>query len=306
MGMTTDSRRRFGCVIRIRPSEVQIFGRALDFDRGGRVHLALIVASACSHRPVATHEGGYGARRVMRESEMEHGEIAIPKTSEGDWFRALVLGTVGSVPVAGSLVSSIVAELWRGPFERRVDLLFAEFARRIAQLERALSDDDLLRDSVLSAVSIAARDALASDDDKIAYLASALSNVASNPTWTHDEAATLLRLVSQLTASHLRVLELLQDPKEWAARNHVELQGVPDDDGSYRQRDMIADAFAQLDQKVDGLHTILQDLESKGFLNTIGLAEENPQDAAIALLEMTSELGDRIVQFVTWSPEQLN
>ncbi len=213
------------------------------------------------------------------------------------------MGGVGSVPFGGSLASAIFAEMWRAPLQRRVDSLFEEFAQRIVQLERALSDADLLRESVLTATSIAARDAIMSDDEKIGYLASALSNVASSAAWTHDEAATLLRLVSQLTASHLRVLELLQDPPGWAAKHRVELRAVPGDDGTFRQRDIITDAFAQLGQGVGGLCTILQDLESKGFLNTLGLAEEEPREAAIRLSEMTSELGDLIIRFVTWNPD---
>lgn len=242
-------------------------------------------------------------RVAMGQSDMEQGDLVVPKASAVDRLRGVVLGGVGSVPFGGSLASAIFAEMWRAPLQRRVDSLFEEFAQRIVQLERALSDADLLRESVLTATSIAARDAIMSDDEKIGYLASALSNVASSAAWTHDEAATLLRLVSQLTASHLRVLELLQDPPGWAAKHRVELRAVPGDDGTFRQRDIITDAFAQLGQGVGGLCTILQDLESKGFLNTLGLAEEEPREAAIRLSEMTSELGDLIIRFVTWNPD---
>lgn len=234
---------------------------------------------------------------------MDSSELVVPHASAIDRIRALTLGAVGIVPGAGPMVSSILGELWTAPLQRRQERLFEEFARRISTLEVALSDSALVRESVVTAAWIAGRDAYTSDDAKIAYLASALANVAANPMWAHDEAATLLRLISQLTASHLRVLALLQDPDGWATRNNVKIRAIAGTDGSYRQRDMIADAFSQLGHDVDGLTTILQDLESKGFLSTIGLAEENARDAAIRLTSMTSDLGNRLVEFVTWNPD---
>lgn len=236
---------------------------------------------------------------------MKDRELAVPRASAVDRIRAMMLGAVGTVPIAGSLLSAILGEVWAEPLQRRLDSLFEEFARRICQLEVALSDDDLRRESLVTAAMLAGRDARSSDSAKISYLASALANVAASPTWSHDEAATLFRIMSQLTGSHLRVLSLLKNPDDWSAKNNVTIRAVAGADGAYRQRDMIADALDQLGHDVTGLQTILQDLESQGLLSTIGIAEENPRQAAARLLAMTSELGNRVVEFVTWQPDAL-
>ena len=134
-------------------------------------------------------------------------------------------------------------------------------------LEARLGDLDLERDVVLSTASIAAMDAATSDNDKIAKLADALANVTVNHTWAHDEAVTLMRHVSHLTASHLRVLEMLRDPEEWATR--------PTESGSYLLRDMIEDAFSQAGEPVVGLRTILQDLEPNDPVRVLGEEQIN-------------------------------
>jgi hypothetical protein len=47
------------------------------------------------------------------------------------------------------------------------------------------------------------------------------ANVAARPDWLHDEVVTLMRHVGQMTASHIRVLELLRDPGVRAERQAV-------------------------------------------------------------------------------------
>jgi hypothetical protein len=71
-----------------------------------------------------------------------------------------------------------------------------------------------------------------------------------------------MRHVGQLTASHIRVLELLRDPDAWAARHDVAYKAI-ERNGVYFIRHMIADAFQQLGHDEIEMQIVLQDLDSR-------------------------------------------
>ena len=162
-----------------------------------------------------------------------------------------MIGAISEVPLAGGVVSAFVGELWGDPLQKRQQTLFEEVLRRIARLETPLDPGLLHRDAVLTAVTIGAQASFAADDEKIRYLANALMNVILDPTWEHDVAAAMLRLVDEMTASHIRILDLLCDPGKWAQRHGVQFRQVPRG-GSYYLRDTIEDAFAQVGEPLVG------------------------------------------------------
>ena len=246
----------------------------------------------------------YRTRRTAPSTlrpEVLMGDVNPFQSSASDRIRSVVLGGVGSVPLAGNALAAIVGEIWAPTIYKRMERCWEEIVTRIAQLEDALNDERLNSEAVTSAIAIASREATYSDDEKIHYLANAVANVVADDTWEHDVAATLLRFVGDLTASHLRVLAMLNDPEAWQATHGIKIQPV-ERDGAYFMRDMISDAFGRLGIDVDGLQIILQDLESRGLLNSIGFADETPSTFARELKERTSELGRVIVRFVTWNP----
>jgi hypothetical protein len=213
-----------------------------------------------------------------------------------DRLRSLVLGAVGSVPVAGSVVSAVVAEIWQSPIQERVQAFLLQLEQRVDLLES--TTEEIGRDAVLTAVVMGAREALAADAAKVRLLAQAVANVIGDQSWQHDETATLMRMIGDLTATHIKVLDLLNDPARWESRTGIRLAPVARD-RAYFQRDMISAALGDPEASDVALQVILQDLESLGFLNSVGLADENPSEAARDLMAYPSPVGKRLIEFVT-------
>jgi hypothetical protein len=226
--------------------------------------------------------------------------LDVPSASVHDVGRTLLIAGFGVIPVFGAVLQGVLDVSLPSPYERRVRRLLVELVKRVGRLQVEMCELGE-RPAFVSALALSAQDALTSDDDKINYLADALANVAARPDWLHDEVVTLMRHVGQLTASHIRVLELLRDPDVWAERQAVTYRAILRD-GAYFQRDVIADAFEQLGHQRVEVQIVLQDLESRGLLNVIGLAEEDPHDALPHLVGLSSTLGNRIVDFVSWQP----
>lgn len=220
-----------------------------------------------------------------------------------DTVRAVILGTVGAVPIGGSPVASVLGEFWAPLLQRRLHVLLNEYGKRLSALESEVTDAELSRDAVLSCASIAAQDAMSSDDEKIEYLACALTNVTIDLSWEHDEAVALMRLVGQLTASHIRVLDFVCDPENWQERHGIYVDPPCTAAGVYHRRDWISANFAEQARAIAGLQTIIQDLESKGLLSTVAFAVESPSDATDGFQDdLTSLLGRQILAFLRATP----
>ncbi|MCU1365541.1 MAG: hypothetical protein JWN39_1180 [Ilumatobacteraceae bacterium] len=215
-----------------------------------------------------------------------------------DATRAVGAGLVGAIPLVGSPVVGLIDAAWPTLWQRRVDELLRQIDARLSSVEA----HKIERDEVITAVALAMRSAVVSDDEKISYLASAVANTADDSgAWQQDIVVVLMRLVDELTASHFRILDLLVDPSAWIARTGILLEQPPDEDGGYRLTSDIRLALETAGTPVGDIALILGDLESRGLLNTGGIGDEvssaQPKSIGPALV---SSLGRRVHRFVTW------
>lgn len=210
-----------------------------------------------------------------------------------DGIRPFVVAGAGAIlgPLAGAGLDVLIPSLWR----RRVDRLIAEIAARLDGIEAQMND------AAATSVAIAMRAAVTSDDVKIEYLANAVANTVASEQWKHDSAALLMRLVGDLTASHLRVLDLLADPSAWVERHDVLLHEIKVGD-TYPWWASIEAAFDESGAPLHDAALILGDLEALGLLTTVGSGDHAGTDRPPEFNpDVVSDLGRRLRLFVTWN-----
>jgi hypothetical protein len=233
-----------------------------------------------------------------RSRSSDSGALLDGRSQAMEMARAATVGVVGVVPFVGSPISALVEASWPSLWQRRAERLLSEIDHRVAFLETAR----LQRDEVVTAVAMAVRSAVVSDEAKIAYLAAAVANTATDPhQWKHDIVVVLMRIVDELTASHFRVLDLLVDPSAWIARTGVLLEQHSGNDGGFRLADDFERALRAAGQPIDDIALLLNDLESRGVLNSVGLGNESPSSTPKSIHpDLVSVLGHRVHSFVTW------
>lgn len=232
-------------------------------------------------------------------------KLDLPESSISDSYRKVALALVGAIPVAGSAVSVIVEHYWKAAYEKRLERFIAVLQERLISIEGRVDVLEALQRDVVQTVSfdVAVAAARTGEDAKHRYLASAVVTVMRDTSWDTraDLASILTRLAGELTATHVRVLDLLADPLNWQRRHSFILELEPNTQGRINFRAMIIRAFPDLDNDVSTLSAVLHDLESRGLLNVIGVgdADASLPDQEAALAPMTSELGATFHAFIT-------
>lgn len=232
-------------------------------------------------------------------------KLDLPESSIPDSYRKVVLALAGAIPVAGSAASIIIEHYWKPTQEKRLERFIAVLQEELISIKGRVDILETLQRDVVQTVSfdVAAAAARTGDDAKHRYLASAVVAVMRDTSWDTraDLASILTRLAGELTATHVRVLDLLADPVNWQRRHNVTLELEPNTQGRINLRAVVVCAFPNLDNDASTLSAVLHDLESRGLLNVIGLGDVDASfpDHEAALAPMTSELGATFHAFVT-------
>lgn len=207
--------------------------------------------------------------------------------------RAVTLGAAGALPIVGPMLTELLDVMLPRVFERRVTAFIQRLEARVGHLELTANE------TTATVFAIAAQAALTSDDAKIEYLANAVANAAKDDEWQHDTASILLRLVADLTATHMRVLDLLVDPSGWIAMNNVLLQEQTVN-GAPSLAATLSLAFETSGSQIGDMELVLGDLEAHGLLgDATADGGTFPQGLRISA-ENVTELGRRVHSFVTW------
>lgn len=233
------------------------------------------------------------------------GALAVPEEGWAERIRTVVLGTVGAAPIVGSPAASVLSLAWQSRYEKRVHAFLAQVIELLRELDARVDniEDRVLDDTV---VSVAYECAIAAgrhgDPDKIRYLANALGSVVADATWSarNDFALILTRLVTELTATHIQVLDLLSDPEHWLMSRRGTTRLAPDEEGRFRVQALFDLALPEIVSEGGVMYAVLTDLESRGFLNAHGLAEAvaSFQSEADILKPMTTPLGEALLAFI--------
>jgi hypothetical protein len=211
-----------------------------------------------------------------------------------DRLRTVASAAIGMVPIIGPALSGALEIAWPEVWRARVNRLFAEIDGKVAKLETWRVEQE----SVATVAALAAQQAVASDDEKIIYLANAVANTARSEEWKHDAAAMLIRLVGELTATHIRVLRFLAAPEAWIKTSGVLLEQPERADG-YHLSDTVELAFERAGEPIADVILILHDLQARSLLSADKTGNAFVQQRPHSLDEhMVSALGHRLLLFV--------
>jgi hypothetical protein len=250
------------------------------------------------NEPDDTHEGEV----VIPPSP----SVELPKENWIDIARRAVKGGAGAIPFAGGVATEFVDALWKSPYQKKMDLFFVDLATRLLRLEGQVADiDDRLQDPLVMSLGLAAaREAGATASaTKRTYLANALLNVIEDRNlWNgrEDFANILMRLVVELTPTHVRLLELFTDPQSWGERHSVNFKAtLSESNGRWLLRDLSATAFPELDQTAIG--AALGDLESRHLLGAMAIsgADSSTPTFDELIAGIPSDLGRALLDFIT-------
>lgn len=146
----------------------------------------------------------------------------LPKKTVGDAVYALAKASIGSVPVVGAAGAELFAYVVSEPFEKRRERWMTEVGDALAALRESgainvdvLRDDPAFADTVLAATQAALR---TNESAKHAALHNAILNSALAETPDVVLRHTFVRLVDELTTSHLQLLDRFDDPYDWHRR----------------------------------------------------------------------------------------
>ena len=229
----------------------------------------------------------------MTTSDQDGHALEIPTEGWADRVRTLILGGVGSIPLAGQAASALVEILWKPAYEKRVQTFLEHLVRNLQQLDGRIAALEVLvtRETAVSIGIAGARAAgRTHDETKLRLLANATSRVTLDITWdaSFDLAIVLLQFVDDLTVTHIRVLKLVADSEKWASRFSS---------GNYGQEEILSvlgENFPDVDQFI--LRTIASDLISKGlvmpqhmFFGGASLSHQGASELGLKLLALIDE-----------------
>jgi hypothetical protein len=228
----------------------------------------------------------------------------LPEADYRDYAYALVKGAISSIPIpfVPGIASEVFALLFNQPLSKRREEWMVAVAEGLVELKEkvegfsleALSENDAFVTTVLQATTCAMRN---HQQDKLEALRNAVLNSALPNAPEDDVQLIFLDLVDTLTAWHLRVLQLFDDPVRWAEKNQ---RPFPKDWYTSGTRQVLDYAFPELTGKGELTGKIIQDLGRYGLAEIPG----GMMTARGALESRTSNFGRQFLQFIA-TPRQL-
>ncbi|SCF29428.1 hypothetical protein GA0074695_5253 [Micromonospora viridifaciens] len=127
------------------------------------------------------------------------------------------------VPMVGGTVAVVLMTALNHGLKKRQEAWFTELAEAVEDLRgkvdgfdpEALGENDAFLDAVMTATRIAERN---SQQTKLEALRNALLNAALPGAPDQDDQQHYFRLIDDLTPTHIRLLDLLNDPPGWFDR----------------------------------------------------------------------------------------
>lgn len=226
-----------------------------------------------------------------------------PPDKAHDAARTASLAAAAMIPVVGGAAAVMLAEVWQSTYQRRVERLVEEIGERLSQVEADLQLA-AQRDEVATAAAIAIRYAPAAIDEKLSYLANAVANVATDESLSNDVATTLVTLVGETSATQIDILSIIDDPNRWESKTGRKVEAV-ERDGLFFDNLAVCQALG-VDvndySAVEDVEMLITDIEAKDLITTSGLGAPAGSSSFKPFEHHLSNLGERLLRFVRWSP----
>lgn len=218
-----------------------------------------------------------------------------PRKSNGrEVVEAVVEGSVGIVPIAGSALAVAFSVAMGWAYNKRMQAWFETVAEAISELQgstidfEAIAEDDRFVDAVVAASKAAQG---TSHAEKLRALRNAVTNSLSAEAPSEELRLRFIRIVDEMTPMHMSLLVFLHDPSSWYERHALQRPNVMMGPKS----SIIDPAFPQLgaDELLRG--RLLSDLEGWRLTaqNFSGMMTEQGIWASA-----TSSLGAAFINFI--------
>lgn len=214
--------------------------------------------------------------------------------SVSDWLVPATKGAVGAAPIIGGLLGEVVGFLWTPALQRRQTEWFKSLGDRVEELEAEVDDlkERLQRQEVLTVAVNAARAATATHEEtKREALRNAVINSALDIEPDAQMQLVFVRMVDRLTAGHLQLLELFDNPAHFFERR---LTAPPSFTLTSSLGELIKTAFPAWDP--DLYARLTTDLAQEGLAQASGL--NTTMSAGGAMQPRTTSIGKRFLRFV--------
>lgn len=226
-----------------------------------------------------------------------------PKPSKGDVAHTIVRAGLSAVPVVGGPAAELFSAIIVPPLTKRRDEWVESIGRELQELEKkvegfeieSLSRNETFVTIVMHATQIAIRN---HQQEKLQALRNAVVNTALGIDIDDDLKQTFLEYVDTLTPSHLRVLEFLNNPRDYGERHAVKY-------GSYMTggvSTILVEAIPELKDRREFYDQLVKDLHARGLVNV----DENDIHVTTSETGMfasrTTETGRKFLAFVTEHP----
>ncbi|RJP23514.1 MAG: hypothetical protein C4520_06040 [Candidatus Abyssobacteria bacterium SURF_5] len=146
-----------------------------------------------------------------------------PKATAGDYTHTVVRAGLGAIPLVGTAATELFRLVVEPPLDRRRQVWMEEVGESLRKLDAEkgvrledLRENDTFIDIVLQASQAAMR---TSHEEKRKALRNAIMNSALPHSPDEARQHFFIRLIDELSARHLQVLKIFQDPLEWAKAN---------------------------------------------------------------------------------------
>jgi hypothetical protein len=228
--------------------------------------------------------------------------MSIPKFPTGrsgdDHGYQALRAIVSAVPAVGGPMQVLFETVFTDPIERRRTRWFEDLRDVISELERRLdglnpeilATNEVFLTTAMQATQIALRN---HQKEKLEALKNAVLNSGLPGAPSEDEQAIFLRLVDQLTAWHLRILSVLDDPTEWLKRNKREKPSVEAGAGF-----LLEYCFPPLSDQKDLYLQMVKDLQSAGLARPGSYMTTHMSNTGV-MSSRTTAMGKRFIAFIS-------
>ncbi len=179
---------------------------------------------------------------------------------------------LGSVPVAGPVISEVFASIFESPLARRrtewmykVTEVLNELMDSGVLTEKDLQQNEVFVSTVSQACTIALRN---HQEEKLCALRNAVKNTALTTCPEEDFRQLFLNFIDVCTVTHIRLLHLFAGPEAWARANGIEFPSGWHMGG---MRQVIEHAYPDLKDRQGLYDPIWKDMYQRGLVTSDSL-----------------------------------
>ncbi|NUO19429.1 hypothetical protein HUU59_08290 [bacterium] len=219
--------------------------------------------------------------------------------SAGDAVHTVTKAALSAIPIVGGPVQVLFESIFTAPLEKRKAAWLNELAGVVKELEARIDEftPDMLsnNEDFISAVMLASQIALRNHQvEKLAALRNAVFNSALPSALDFDTKMVFLRLIDDLTPTHLKILKFLRDPRSW-----IEVNKIAKPNWSMGGVSTVLElCLPEMKGKRDIYDRIVHDLQAEGLLSQGGFLHGTMTEDGM-LASRISGFGAEFLAYIT-------